>query len=227
MGMIPRMISRRRLLALPATAVIPVMAKDSEPLDLPEDFEPGTADTKEGLLRLSANRKYFKALLSIRADYRARLAEIIGSANRLTVHLLDFEMTGKPEPVEDARHFFVRPYQRYASILKTRELPENVRADGILHLQRLLRTRGEEGWSAFCHYPIHAVRVYRDDDLLFHSSFCWECTNYFVQYPDDADDSATWVGLKDQALEEFFKEHMPIPQAETDRFRRTIKEGSK
>jgi hypothetical protein len=217
------MLSRRRLLALPATAAIPLMAKETEPLDLPEDFEADKNDTQAGLLRLSANRKYSKALLSIRADYRARLADIIGSANRITVHLLDFKMDGKPESEDDATHFFISPYQRYASILQTRELPEKERAAGVSHLQRLLRTRGDEGWSAFCHYPIHAVRVYLDDDLLFRSSFCWECTNYFVQYPDDADSSATWVGLKDQALEDFFKAQMPIPQAEIDRFKRTIK----
>jgi hypothetical protein len=45
-SMIPVMTSRRRLLALPATAAIPLMAKETALLDFREDFEPDKSDTQ-------------------------------------------------------------------------------------------------------------------------------------------------------------------------------------
>ena len=220
------MLSRRRLFSLPAAAVVPALADPSEPLDLPEDFESSPEDTLAGLQRLSANRKYYKARLKIQAEYRDRLAEILGLANRVTLYLLDFAMIEKPDSEEDEnRYYYIKPYKLFSTILQTRELDAKDRGACIEHLQRLLRTRGDETRSAFCHYPIHAVRVHLDDDILFSTSFCWKCSNYFVPYPDD--DSATWVGLNDPVLEKFLKAQLPIPASEIERFRRSQEERPK
>ncbi|MEM1070655.1 MAG: hypothetical protein AAGI63_17255 [Planctomycetota bacterium] len=34
--------------------------------------------------------------------------------------------------------------------------------------------------GAFCHYPAYGFRLYRDDALLFESTVCWKCQNFYI-----------------------------------------------
>ncbi len=45
-------------------------------------------------------------------------------------------------------------------------------------LQEVVGVQGEIDGGAFCHFPIHGVRVYAGDAIIFYSSFCWKCSNF-------------------------------------------------
>lgn len=75
-----------------------------------------------------------------------------------------------------------------------------------------------------CHMPVHGVRFFKDNDLLFQTSFCWTCANYFVTYPDDYETS-TWVGLGDAELKKFMLKQLPIPEEVQLRFDRAFPEA--
>lgn len=36
------------------------------------------------------------------------------------------------------------------------------------------------GASAFCHHPPYGLRFYRNNRLLYDTTVCWECSNFFV-----------------------------------------------
>jgi len=71
--------------------------------------------------------------------------------------------------------------------------------------------------GAMCHFPIHGLRLFRGGELIFETSLCWHCSNYYLEYPDDYDE-ASWVGFGTNGIEAFLKKELPIPQSEIDRF---------
>lgn len=191
----------------------------TEPLDLPKDIKANPAEP-ENDQRLSANRKFFKAKRAIEADYRTRLADIIGYANRVELFLLDFEPTSDLEKIPEPDRFYVTPYKSAAKILNRVKAKPDVADLAKQHFQRLLRTREDREGGALCHMPVHGVRFFKDNNLLFQTSLCWMCSNYFVTYPDDYE-TATWVGMHDEALKAFFLQQMPIPADLRERFETT------
>jgi hypothetical protein len=79
-----------------------------------------------------------------------------------------------------------------------------------------------EGLQASCHYPIHGLRFLGGGSVLFETSLCWVCNNYYV-----VDGVTTvigyWLGLpgdcpygprspKCRELEEFLTSLLPIPE---------------
>ena len=34
--------------------------------------------------------------------------------------------------------------------------------------------------GAFCHFPVYGLRFYRNDQLLFETSVCWKCSNFYL-----------------------------------------------
>jgi len=95
-------------------------------------------------------------------------------------------------------------------------LGEALRKQCIEDVVKLLGEANDQGGGAFCHYPIHGLRLYREEDLIFQTSLCWKCSNYFFEYPDGR--GARWVGFYEPSLETFLKKHMPIPKEEIERF---------
>lgn len=191
-----------------------------EPLDLPKGVEPNPAHP-EADERLSANRKFFKAKRVAQADYRARLADILQHANRVELLLLDFELAADPDKLSEAERFEVTPYKSATRILRRVSAKPDITKLAIHHFQRLLRTREDYEGGPMCHMPIHGVRFFKNDDLLFETSLCWTCSNYFVAYPDDYE-TASWVGLSDAELKQFMLKQVPIPQIEIERFEKAF-----
>lgn len=204
---------------------LPVTFLGVEPLDLPDGMKQNP-DQPEQDERLSANRKYYKAMDAARADYRGRLADILQHANRVELLLLDFEFVKEANSVAPTERFDVSPYQKVARILQTVKATPEMLVEARQHFQRLLKTRNDFGGGAFCHEPVHGVRFFKDDTLLFQTSLCWGCGNYFVTYPDDHD-TATWVGMHDADLEAFFMSKVPIPEELLERFKKTHENKAK
>ncbi len=185
-----------RQLFIPALLVSLLAAGDKpvEPLDLPEGTDLSSVP-ETGTMLLSANRKYFKDLSGIRASFRRRLAGIIEKADR--IELLQFESTAlKPEKdLPEDRRFRISPYRTNAEIKKRQTLSPGDMATVRSGLSGLLNTADDFSGGAWCHEPACGLLVYSGDRLLFRTSFCWNCGNYFLPYPDDDDGSASWVGL--------------------------------
>ena len=106
---------------------------------------------------------------------RERVAKSIAATDEIRVYLLDpvFEPTGL-EPFPMPEHY------RWA---KT-----GVHGQNTLVGEPMTRLRDlwsailseAEGWPAGCHYPIHGLRFLGGGSVLFETSLCWVCNNYYV-----------------------------------------------
>lgn len=160
-----------------------------------------------------ATKQYMKAKEAAQTTFRKGMARAIQHADRIEIYLLDFDLS--VDPASDKSLFPILPYQKQSAILKQTSLSEEQRKELTKLFASVLEMPDVEG--AFCHYPIHGVAFYLGEGLLFRTSLCWECQNYYVQFPDDGD-AATWVGLSHKDFEAFMKKVMPIPESEVQRF---------
>ncbi len=197
------------LLLLPLLAI-------AEEFDLPDDFE---ADPKRPDIphSFSATRKYYKEKSDIQARYRARLAEALKHADGAEILLLSFTPVKTIPEGEDEKYFPILPYDSHAEILDRKRIHEEKVVKGRDATVKLLQEKEDLGGGAFCHFPIHGIRLYRGEDLIFQTSLCWECANYYIEYPDDFE-TASWVGFDGKPLKEFLMKEMPIPESEINRF---------
>ena len=167
--------------------------------------------------------------------FRQSFADAMMQAASVEIFLLDFELAGKiPDDgrelsadnrVEDGKEidwtkFYLRivPYDdSYARVLRRKKLMGKQLEKGREAISHQLKQRDKHS-SAFCHYPIYGLRVAdQSGKVLFQTSLCYVCGNYFIVYPDDFR-TGTWVDLNSEKLEAFLKKEMPIPQRELDRF---------
>jgi hypothetical protein len=176
------------------------------------------ADTASKKLE-AAEDAYYKAANEQQKVYRQALGEAILSATRCEVYLLDFDIphVKKEAPFDDPSdddHFPIRPYSAETKILKKRELKKD---EFQKLLPSLVQTVSviENTFGALCHMPIHGIRVYDDDVLIFETSICYGCGNFFISYPSGG---AGWVSLSTADLKKVMTELMPIPEAELKRF---------
>jgi hypothetical protein len=169
---------------------------------------------------LAAEKKFDEAKEKARLAYRKELADVLALADKIEVYLLDFEMEGTDASFSewhtrlDEGEFPIIPYGEISKILKTVVLTAEQRQEFLPLLQKEVGFQGEDSGGAFCHFPIHGVRVSSGDKILYQSSFCWHCGNFSMTYPD----GSTWCGLSDRAIAAAFGKLMPIPQSEIDRF---------
>jgi hypothetical protein len=165
---------------------------------------------------------FFKARAAACTAYRKSMAELFANADKIEVFLLDFEMADAGEyrilgwDRLPEGFFPIQPYDKKSKILKRKTLS----ADEVAKLLPALRANvgaEENHGGAFCHYPIHAVRLWSGERIMFQSSFCWACLNFYVAFPDG---TTNWVGVTGKDLEKVMTELMPIPEKELERFRR-------
>ena len=174
-----------------------------------------------------AGSRYYQAQAEIRSVYRKALAAALAQGGRVEVYLLDFETKDTPSDFyhwEDRLEndgFPILPYGSKSKILKRVTLTKDQQKTFIPKLQEVVGVQGDIDGGAFCHFPIHGVRIYNGDKIIFQSSFCWKCNNFAVSYPD----GPSWVAIRGGDLFKAFSVIMPIPQSELDRFEAKL--GSK
>ena len=199
--------------------ILPLLAV-AEELDLPDGQE---VDPKIPAIQhlISAQRKYDKEKSVIQAKYRSRLADAMKHADGAEIFLLSFTPAKDvPDDIQydDKRYFPVLGYEDcHHEILDRKRLTGEKLAQCREATVKLLQEEKDWGGGALCHMPIHGIRLYRGENLIFQTSICWKCTNYYIQYPDDYG-TASWVGLVGKPIKEFLMKEMPIPKAELDRF---------
>ncbi len=173
-----------------------------------------------------AIKRFFEGKNVLQSDYRRDLAITLAAAERVEVYLLDFETKESPFNYLnwyshlEKNEFPILPDVRVSKILKTVTLNAEQMTKLIPKLQEVVGVQGDVGPGPLCHFPIHGIRVFVENEVIFQSSFCWECGNFAVSYPDGDD----WVAITQKHLFEAFSELMPIPPSEKDRFEKMIKE---
>lgn len=74
--------------------------------------------------------------------------------------------------------------------------------------------------GAFCHAPPYGVRFYKDDKLLFETTICWKCHNFFIpEYdPESGELKMVIFGFDDNAnakkLLNLFQRALPLKSKE-------------
>ncbi len=195
--------------------ILPFLAA-AEELDLPDHFEPDPQrpDIQHSF---SATRKFYTEKSAIQAKYRSRLAEALKHADGVEILLLSFTPVAKIPNGEDEKYFSIQPYGSYSEILGRKRLKDEKIAQCRSATVELLKEENDWDGGAFCHFPIHGIRLFRGEELIFKTSLCWKCSNYYIVYPDDYN-TASWVGFEGKALKEFLMREMPIPTSEAERF---------
>lgn len=168
-------------------------------------------------IRAEASRTRWEAVFKADREYRAALAKTFQFADRVEVYLLDFSIGEDTAytPKEGDAVFPITPYNKETKILKTHQVAAKDTSKWCAAV-RLLLASDKDGGMAMCHYPIHGIRIYSGDTLLFETSLCWACSNYSYVY----EDKASWESITEDArgLKALLDESMPVPASERDRF---------
>lgn len=183
-----------------------------------------------------AETAYFRDQEIAKKNYRKALAVVLDDAARAEIYLLDFEVVHLPkksgDPFESAppipaNTFVIAPYHATSKILKSRLIKGAELGKLLPHLKQTVGVE-ENTYGAMCHMPIHGIRVWdKDHHILFESSFCYKCSNFFITYPNYRGGSPQWTGLSQKEFEKVMTELMPIPQSELDRFEAKFGGGGK
>lgn len=164
-----------------------------------------------------ARTDYYKGEEELAKRYRAKLAEILNLADAVEIYRLDFSMAGEVPEGNENDFFPIKPYGQMSEILARKRLTgEDLNACRNATAE-LLKTPEDSG-GAFCHYPIHGVRFLRGEEVVFESSFCWKCSNYYLTFPNNVEGGASWCGIDSDGIQKFLEAQLPIPQSELDRF---------
>lgn len=167
--------------------------------------------------------KRYEANSKADRDYRSAVASAFQFADRVEVYLLDFSINKDYgyRLKDDEKGFPIRPYSREpfdeakTKILNTSKVPAKEIPTWCAAVTKMVTSDKESG-GAFCHYPIHGLRIYAGTKLLFETSICWTCNNFYFTYTSESE----WVHLTEDAndLKKLLDGFMPIPEAELQRF---------
>ncbi|MBX3424941.1 MAG: hypothetical protein KF688_04610 [Pirellulales bacterium] len=113
--------------------------------------------------------------------------------------------------------FPIHPYGKDARILNEVVLSGND-ATEIVEAWRSLSFDRLAG--AFCHFPVYGLRFYREEQLLFETSLCWQCSNFYLPMATEVYDQLQqrrvkhqWYGFKkgkeSDRLRELLKRRLP------------------
>lgn len=170
----------------------------------------------------AATDEYRKATGAAMAAYRKSFSEAIAGATKVEVYLLDFE-TITPESLPndafwDERlpedQFPIVPYGQVSKILNRKRVTSKEIVQLMPSLKATIAVEENYG-GALCHFPVHGIRIWTGDKLVFQTSICYKCTNFYMTYPSGA---SAWTGLSQAEFQRVMEQLMPIPQTELDRF---------
>ena len=146
-------------------------------------------------------------------EYRAAIAATFKYADRIEVFLLDFDWGVGNYRVNEEEPVFQIDNQRSGEtqIFKQTTVPTKDIPQWCAATTKLLLSQRFDG-GAFCHLPIHGIRIWAHDHLLFQTSLCWHCQTYYFAYPDVTQSLA--ISRDGADLEKLCKDVMPVPPHE-------------
>jgi hypothetical protein len=165
------------------------------------------------LARNDLNLEFYHGLKAIQATYRVGKAEVLRKADRVVVYVVEFDEIMDQDPFAlDDGFIAIAPYGKQTRILSSKAIGGEDRQRLLEVLSDQIAKPDHHG-GAFCHFPIHGIRIYAGEALLHEGTFCWACGNFSFSYPM----GSGWLDTNAE-LEEIFNELVPIPQEELDRF---------
>lgn len=161
---------------------------------------------------------YHRKLAGIEAEYRQAIAKQVLHADRVIVHIVSFDDLSDEDFFGDPKdQISVSPYGKVTKSIKEKELSGKERNELLPALAEQIAKPGHMG-GALCHFPVHAVRVYHGERLIYEGTFCWVCENFGFTYPS----GAAWLDTSEE-MEAVFNQLLPIPDTELERFRKKYK----
>ena len=149
----------------------------------------------------------------IKAQYREEKATLIKKADRVVVYLIDFDGGADEQEFKEIGDYIsIASCDKLTRALLSKELGTSDRKTLLNTLSKTI-SKPEHSGGAFCHFPVHGIRVYSGDKLLHEGTFCWICGNFSFRYPEGAE----WLDTNTE-LKEIFAKLIPIPKSELDRF---------
>ncbi|MEM6778330.1 MAG: hypothetical protein AAF670_11790 [Planctomycetota bacterium] len=120
----------------------------------------------------------------------------------------------KPKPQTTGKTFPVRPYGAQANI----HAHVSLSGANCAKLRRAWQSLAFDSLGgAFCHDPVYGIRLYRDNVLLFETTVCWACQNFYVPRYDAEKQRYThgWYGFTNddnaKSLLKLFRSLLPHP----------------
>ena len=136
-------------------------------------------------------------------------------AELFAVSLPDPKGNERPKKQPDDTTFPVRPYGVYADVHGHVTLTGND-CESLRSAWRSLAFDRLGG--AFCHFPAYGIRLYRNDQLLFETTVCWQCQNFYVPRYDNNKRRVSygWYGFANdenaKALLKLLRSHLNHPK---------------
>ena len=146
--------------------------------------------------------------------FRKSISKMLMAADRVVIYLVDFEGESKEQvDPDDEKSIEIKPYKSRTKIIQKKELAAEDRKNLLKALCEQIAWPNHTG-GAFCHYPIHGIRIYQGKELLHEGTFCWMCANFSFSYPDGG---SAWLDTSTE-LKQIFMSLLPIPKDELERF---------
>ena len=167
--------------------------------------------------KVDAKTAYWKEKAELQLAYRQKIGKLISGCDKMEVFLLDFSMEDVEVGVES---FPISPFDSETKVIKKVEVNKSDSETFRDMVSTMLSSREPEEAGSFCHYPIHGIRLYQSGVLVFQTSFCWSCDNYYFEFPD----GAGWcqLGYSRAGLKNLFERILPIPSGELKRFEKAL-----
>lgn len=159
---------------------------------------------------------YMDEVKTAERAYRNAFASVLDQSTKIEVFLLDpglekgrlkDDLTAlDPFAHLEANEFPILPYKQICKILVSKILSK----DEVTQLLPSLKATisGDSDVRAACHDPIHGIRIWLGEELIFQTSICYGCQNFYFKYPFG---KASWIGLSEPAFKTTMEKLMPIP----------------
>jgi hypothetical protein len=115
----------------------------------------------------------------------------------------DYDVLPPPGPLGT---FPIKPYGSDANVLGKLVL-DGEKAQSVATAWRSLHF--DPKFQALCHGPIYGLRFYKNDQLIFETSMCWHCSNFYIDrefWGFDANDA------NGKALLALLQKLLPLPK---------------
>jgi len=164
-----------------------------------------------------ARDEYVAGVRILDQKFRERVAELILKGTRVELMLLDFSLGEEGRDKKPLSSFLIAPYLKNTGILQHRLCTANERQELLPVLSKAISGIPSNGGVA-CHFPIHGLRVWIDNEVIFETSICWHCSNYWFPYFSGPGWTNHSAGFDD--LKPLLQKMMPIPEEEVTRFKK-------
>jgi len=166
----------------------------------------------------AAEEKLYHGLQTAHSQYRRDFAGILKKADKVEIFIVAFDNVAERNHFKDGEKLIrIAPYGRYTPVIQTKILSQQERDILLPTIGGQISIPDHEG-GAECHDPVHGIRAFVGERVIFESTFCWVCGNFGFEYPPVASpDNSIWIDTTPE-LAEIFSKLLPIPQTELDRF---------